>query len=85
MRSGQCKRLWLGGIFDWVPSLTGLIENGLLRADGDINGLKRLIDVITFKLVNYSPFISSSALNKPFSIKPVKYGTWSKMAPGERL
>ena len=61
-----------------MPALTDLIQNGLLRADGDINGLKKLIDVITCKLVNYSPYIFSSVLNKPFSIKPVKAGTRSK-------
>ena len=31
-------------VFDWVPSLTGLIENALFRADDDINWLKGLMD-----------------------------------------
>ena len=33
-------------VVDRVPSLTGLIQNALFRADKDINGLRRLMDVI---------------------------------------
>ena len=42
-------------------------------------------NTIVITLINlFSPFTSSSALNTPFSIKPVIAGTRSKLAPGQR-
>ena len=74
-RPAPCKavspNLYKLKVYDWVQSMTGLKEDSLYEADIDRNGWKKLIDVSKLYITNFISIFYTSALNKPFSFKPV--------------